>query len=189
MVTRLRERPLALETAKAQVDEVQRRCNLRADWFDALSADVRTLDERVETAIVEQSAYVQVLVGNAAYTSTDADQEPRAQRIKTGETLLAVAQVIEEMITDIAGVGTTVLEEDADVGALEDQVDRYRINAEVMLKPYILADDEAEDTLFFSIGRGGVTEATESILARRCRVDSRRGVDTRTVRNGLLWGN
>ena len=127
-----------------------------------------------------------MLVGDSAYTSED---EPRSTRIKTGEMHLAVAQVIEEMITDIAGVGTTVIETDADLGALAEQVDRYRQQAEVMLKPYIIADDEAQDTLFFSIGTGGVTEPTEGILARRCRVHSRLGVDTRTVRNGLLWGN
>jgi hypothetical protein len=151
--------------AKALPEEVQRRCNLRTDWFDALSFDQRVLDERIENAITEQSALIQRKVGEGAYD--DPDTEPRHTNIKTAETYRAAAQVIEEMITTIAGAPTVVIEPDADITGLEAQVERYREQADEFLNPYLTSDDETGRKVLFAISSTGIDERLRDDFSER----------------------
>lgn len=154
---------VALLAAKATAANVQSRCNLHESFFNALSRDARTLDDRIRDAITAQSALLQRLVGTAAYT--DSETEPRHTCIKTAEELRAAAQVCEEMATDIAGVGTVVLEPDADPALLLEIADRYREQADQFLSPYITAEDEVGTRLLHSLATTGIDETERDVYA------------------------
>ena len=146
---------MALATSKVSIDDVQRELSLQPDFFDALSADERTLDERIETRRTLRTAYVQRLVGAAGYTPTD---EPKHTCIKFAEQLLVASDVLEEIVTNIAAVPTTVLAENADLGALQDQIARKREDAMELLQPYIAATDEGPGGIAFCISSTGIDE-------------------------------
>jgi len=146
---------MALATSKVSIDDVQRELSLQPDFFDAFSDSEGTLDSRIGRRRTLRTAYVQRLVGAAGYTPTD---EPKHTCIKFAEQLLVASDVLEEIVTNIAAVPTTVIHEDADLGALQDQIARKRADAMELLQPYIVATDEGPGGLVFSIASTGVDE-------------------------------
>ena len=146
---------MALETSKVSIEDVKRELSLPADFFDAYSNDQEPLDERIKTRRTLRTAYVQRLVGSAGYTPTT---EPKHTCVKFAEQLLVAADVLEEIVTNIAAVPTTVLHEDTDLGALQDQIERKRADAMMLLQPYIVVTDEGPGGILFSIGSTGIDE-------------------------------
>lgn len=146
---------MALLDSKVSAEDVRRELSLQPDFFDALSADDRTLEERIESRRTLRTAYVQRLVGASGYAATT---EPKHTCIKFAEQLLVASDVLEEIVTNIAAVPTTVLAENADLGALQDQIARKRADADALLQPYIVATDEGPGGLVFSISSTGIDE-------------------------------
>lgn len=146
---------MALADSKVDVDDVKRELSLPADFFDALSVDEHPLDERIDVRRTLRTAYVQRLVGPSGYAATD---EPKHTCVKFAEQLLVAADVLEEIVTNIAAVPTTVIAENADLGALQDQITRKREDAMTLLQPYIVVTDEGPGGLIFSITSTGIDE-------------------------------
>lgn len=145
---------MALAAQKATVAAVKRKVNLHASFFQALSQDEQTLEDRIQEAIVRESAKLQASLGASTYSSTT---EPQHTCVKSAEELRAAAHVIEEMITTIASDPQMVAIPEADVSALERQVERYMDEADEFLTATEV-DVTDRGRVFFSLTSDGIDE-------------------------------